>query len=143
MTLLLDTCVVSQLRKIQSGRAHRGVSEWAERIDSSSTYISCIALHELEIGVCRVERADTVAGHALRAWLETNVRPTFAGRILPVGEAVALQAAQLHVPDPRPTNDALIASTAIVHGMTLVTRNVRDFPGTMVSLFNPWEGHPL
>jgi predicted nucleic acid-binding protein len=86
-----------------------------------------------------MERRDAIQGAILRAWLRDQLLPAFAGRILPVDTAVALRAAQLQVPDPHPVQDGLIAATALVHGMTVVTRNVADFAPTGVALLNPWN----
>ncbi len=135
---LLDTNVVSELRKIKLGRTNRQVSRWAASAPVGAIFISVITLMELETGVRLVERRDTAQGALLRAWLNTQVIPGFAGRVLPVDAAVALRCAALHVPDPRPERDALIAATALVHGMTVVTRNVADFTSMGVALLNPW-----
>lgn len=78
----------------------------------------------------------------LRHWLDAQVRPLLAPRILPVTAEIALRCAQLSVPDPRPFRDGLIAATAWAHGLTVVTRSEADFPGTGVALFNLWHGHP-
>jgi predicted nucleic acid-binding protein len=137
--LLLDTNVVSELRKVRLGKADARVAKWADSTETSDLYLSVITVHELEIGVLRVERRDPVQGAALRAWLDNQVLPAFAGRILPVDTAVALRSATLHVPDPSPIRDGLIAGTALVHGMTVVTRNVADFASTGVLLLNPWD----
>lgn len=137
--LLLDTNVVSELRKVASGRAHPNVVVWNETVDPAETFISSVVLHELEIGVRLVEHNDPAAGKVLRNWLENTVLPTFSGRVLPLDEAAAVQAARWHVPDPKPINDAYIAATAFTRRMTLVTRNVRDFDGMGVALVNPWD----
>jgi predicted nucleic acid-binding protein len=136
---VLDTNVVSELRKIRLGRADAHVAQWADRVDAADLYLSAITVQELEIGVLLAERRDASQGALLRAWLQTHVLPAFAGRILPVDAAVAQRSAALHVPDPRPFRDSLIAATALVHGMVLVTRNVSDFQGCGVAVFNPWE----
>jgi predicted nucleic acid-binding protein len=136
---LLDTNVVSELRKLRSGQANPQVVRWAEDAEPSTLFLSVITVHELEIGVCLAERRDPHQVSILRAWLETQVMPTFANRILPVDTAVARRAARLHVPNPRPINDALIAATAWVHGATLITRNVEDFSGCAIQVFNPWQ----
>jgi toxin FitB len=137
---LLDTNVVSELRKISAGKADRYVARWADEVDLESLHISAITVLELEIGILQIERRDPGQGGMLRAWLETRVLPEFDGRILPVDTVVARRCARLHVPDPRVERDALIAATALVHGMTVVTRNVADFVATGVLLLNPWEG---
>ena len=137
--LLLDTNVVSELRKVASGRAHPNVVLWNETVDPAETFISSVVLHELEIGVRLVEHNDPPAGMVLRNWLENTVLTAFSGRILPLDEAAAVQAARWHVPDPKPINDAYIAATAFTRRMTLVTRNVRDFDGMGVALVNPWD----
>jgi len=137
--LLLDTNVVSELRKVASGKADPNVVVWNETVDPAETFISSVVLHELEIGVRLVEHNDAVAGKVLRNWLESTVLGTFSGRILPLDEAAAVQAAKWHVPNPRPINDAYIAAAAFTKRMTLVTRNVKDFEGMGVNLVNPWD----
>jgi toxin FitB len=138
MSYLLDTNVVSELRKIRAGKADLNVAAWAETVDVHSLYISAITAQELEIGILLAERRDPQQGAILRQWLDAHVVPAFAGRILPVDMAVALRSARLHVPDPRPVRDGLIAATALVHGMTIVTRNVTDFEPTGAQILNPW-----
>ena len=135
---LLDTHVVSELRKIHLGKADSHVADWADSIDAADLYLSAITIQELEIGVLLAERRDPTQGSVFRAWLDGHVLPAFTGRILAVDTAVAQRSARLHVPDPRPVRDALIAATALVHGMTVVTRNVADFEPTGVSILNPW-----
>lgn len=140
---LLDTNVVSELRKAKTGKADLQVIAWAQNVLPNSLFLSAISVLELETGILLIERRDAAQGKMLRQWLETQVLPTFAERILPVDTIVARQCATLHVPDPRSDRDALIAATALVHGMTVVTRNVDDFKPTGVALLNPWESHPL
>lgn len=135
---VLDTNVVSELRKIRLGKADGRVANWAESVDAADLYLSVITLQELEIGVLLVERRDPAQGAVFRAWLDSHVMPAFAGRILPIDMAVAQRSAKLHVPDPRPVRDGLIAATALVHGMTIVTRNLADFEPSGVQLLNPW-----
>ena len=135
---LLDTNVVSELRKVRSGRADRHVSDWANSVDASDLYLSAITIQELEIDVLLVERRDFSQGAMLRAWLNNYVLPAFDNRILAVDTSVAQRSAHLHVPDPRPVRDGLIAATALVHGMTVVTRNTADFATTGVNILNPW-----
>ena len=137
---LVDTNVVSELRKVRSGKAAAAVADWAAELPAARLFISVITLHELEHGVLLAERADPAQGRVLRAWLDESVPAAFADRILPVDEAVARRAAGLHVPAPAPFRDALIGATALVHGMTVATRNVRDFErfaGLVV--IDPWE----
>jgi len=136
---LLDTNVVSELRKIRLGKADASVANWADSVDATDLYLSAITVQELEIGVLLAERRDPSQGAVFRAWINGHVLPAFTGRILAVDTAVALRSARLHVPDPRPVRDGLIAATALVHGMTVVTRNVSDFEPTGVSTFNPWN----
>ena len=137
---LLDTNVVSELRKVRSGRADARVAAWAEGVPGVDLYTSVIVMQEIEIGVMLVERRDASQGAVLRRWYETIVLPGFADRILPVDLAVARCGAELHVPDPRPARDALILATALVHRLTAVTRNVADFDDAGVEVLNPWEG---
>jgi len=137
---ILDTNVVSELRKVRLGKADPGVAAWADSVDAVDLYISVITLQELEIGILLAERRDKAQGAVFRTWMDSHVLPAFSGRILPVDSAVALRSARLHVPDPRPIRDALIAATALVHGMTVVTRNVPDFAPTGAAVLNPWSG---
>ena len=139
---LLDTNVVSELRKIRAGKADPNVALWADSMEADDLYLSAITVMELETGVLRVERRDGATGTILRTWLEQHVLPAFEGRIFPVDTSVALRCARLHVPDPRSERDALIAATALVHGKTVVTRNVADFLPCGVPLLNPWEPQP-
>ena len=135
---LLDTHVVSELRKIRLGKADPQVADWADSVDAVDLYLSVITVQELEIGVLLAERRDPSQGAIFRAWLNSHVLPAFTGRILVVDTAVAQRSARLHVPDPRPVRDGLIAATALVHGMTVVTRNVADFAPTGAATLNPW-----
>jgi predicted nucleic acid-binding protein len=135
---LLDTNVVSEFRKIGGGKADRNVADWSAGLRPSDLYLSVITIHELEIGLRLITRRDAAQGAILRTWVESYVLKVFDGRILPVDTAIALRSAQLHVPDPFPLADGLIAATALVHGMTVVTRNVSDFAATGVTVLNPW-----
>jgi predicted nucleic acid-binding protein len=135
---ILDTNVVSELRKAKAGKADKNVTSWAANIPASQLYISAITILELELGVLQVERRDQAQGTILRSWLDGQVLPAFNNRVLVVDTVVALRCARLHVPDQRSERDALIAATALVHGMTVVTRNVADFVMTGVPVFNPW-----
>jgi toxin FitB len=139
MMFVLDTNVVSELRKVRLGKADANVAAWTERVDAADLFVSAITIMELELGVLSIERKDAIQGGMLRSWLEQQVLPEFSERTLPVDIAVAQRCAQLHVPDKRGERDALIAATALVHGMTVVTRNVADFQHTGVPLINPWE----
>ena len=135
---ILDTNVVSELRKAKAGKADANVVAWAAAQDPAALYLSAITLLELEMGVKLAERRDSAQGAILRAWMTNRVLPAFDGRVLPVDGPVALCCAGLHVPDPRSDRDALIAATGIVHAMPIVTRNVADFQPTGVKVINPW-----
>ena len=135
---LLDTNVVSELRKVGDGKADARVVAWISRHDAASFYISALTLMELEIGILRIERRDAEQGKRLRTWFDRHVLPEFQERTLPIDAAVALKCARLHVPDPRAERDALIAATAMVHGMTVVTGNRTDFEATSVAFVDPW-----
>lgn len=139
MMFVLDTDEVSELRKVRAGKADPNVAAWSESVDAAELFVSAITIMELELGVLSIERKDATQGALLRSWLEQHVLPEFSGRTLPIDTAVAQRCARLHVPDKRGERDALIAATAIVHGMTVVTRNVADFEATGVSILNPWE----
>jgi predicted nucleic acid-binding protein len=134
---LFDTNVISELRRTQ--RADPRVLAWAAGVSRFETFLSVLNLQELEIGVLRMERRDAVQGAALRDWLDNSIVPRFHGRILDVTDTIALRSAQIQVPDLREYRDALIAATAYVHGLTVVTRNVDDFKDAGVKVINPWE----
>ena len=142
MMYVLDTSVLSELRKVRLGKADANVTAWTESVDAADLFISAITIMELELGVLSIERKDATQGAMLRSWLEQLVLPEFSGRTLPIDTAVAQRCARLHVPDKRGERDALIAATALVHGMTVVTRNVADFKPTGVAIVNPWELSP-
>jgi hypothetical protein len=135
---VLDTNVISELRKAKSGRADPNVTVWAASVLPASLFVSAVTILELETGVLLVERRDPAQGAVLRTWLEQQVLTAFAGRVIAVDASVAQRCARLHVPDPRSERDALIAATALVHGMSVVTRNVADFESTGVTVINPW-----
>jgi len=143
MMYLLDTNVVSEMRKALPAQ-HRPskidwhVQEWVGSVSASELYLSVITLLELELGFLLLERRDPVQGAVIRSWVRGRVLESFSGRVLAVDVAIALRCASLHVPDPLEDRDALIAATALVYGMTLVTRNVSHFERTGVPILNPW-----
>lgn len=132
---VLDTHVVSELRRPE--KAGPNVLAWAWSVALADMFISALNLLELELGALSVEGNDMAQGRILRAWLDDRILPRFEGRILPVDAAVALRCARLHVPDTWAERDALIAATALVHAMTLATRNVADFSATGALILNP------
>jgi hypothetical protein len=113
---LLDTNVVTEMRKVRLGKADLHIADWADSIDAADLYLSAITVQEIEIGALLAERRDSSEGAIFRAWMNDHVLPAFTGRILTVDTAVALRSARLHVPDPHPVRDGLIAATALVHG---------------------------
>jgi predicted nucleic acid-binding protein len=133
---VLDTNVISELRhgKPQQSAAVRA---WAATVPASTLFMSAVTLLELEKGVLALERRTPPQGSALRTWL-IGVRTAFEGRILPFGDSAVVLCAAMHIPNPKPDRDAMIAATAAEHSMTLVTRNVADFEGTGVRVFNPF-----
>jgi toxin FitB len=134
---VLDTNVLSELRRPH--KANSRVLAWAASMPVSQFYLSVITVLELERGVLRMERVDPSQGKHLRVWLDAEVLPRFEGRVLAVDSVVAQRCARLHVPDPKSERDALIAATALVHSMTVVTRNTADFEPCGVALLNPWD----
>ena len=138
MSHLLDTNVISELRKPRN-LANNGVQDWVRSQAAETLFLSVISVLELEIGIARMERRDPQQGRELRSWLSERVLVAFADRIVPIDLAVAQRAAALHTPDPRPERDALIAATAKVHGLRIVTHNVKDFASMGVDVVNPWS----
>lgn len=136
---LLDTNVVSELRKAPSGRADANVISWAASVTTPMLFLSSISILEIEIGILQIERRDSVQGALLRDWLEGQVLTAFDGRIIAFDTAAARRCAALHVPDRRSDRDAMIAAIALVHGLRVVTRNSADFADTGAPLLNPWE----
>jgi hypothetical protein len=135
--LILDTNVLSELRKVPLGKANPNVMRWASGVEGGTLYLSVITIHELEIGILRLKPRNVVHSNVLRQWVDNHVIKTFDGRILPVDTSVARQCATFQTVKTRPWADAFIAATALVHGMAVITRNVRDFHGTGVPVLNP------
>ena len=133
---LLDTNVVSELRRPE--RADANVRAWASNSPAALHALSVVTVLELELGTLLMERRDAMQGAILRRWLEHEVLTPLSSRVLPIDIEIARVCASLHVPDPRPERDALIAATALVHGLTVVTRNTADFDSIGVALINPW-----
>ena len=136
---VLDTNVVSEMRKVERGAADRSFAAWSATVIPSGLYLSVVTIMELEQGVLRLERRDAVQARVLRAWLSESVMSAFALRILPIDVAISRRWAQLQVPDPRSYRDTLIGATAFVHGMSVVTRNVSDFLPLGVDVVDPWR----
>ncbi|MFK7918338.1 MAG: type II toxin-antitoxin system VapC family toxin [Ilumatobacter sp.] len=137
---VVDTNVVSELRKVRSGKANPGVATWAQSAPSASMFISAITIHELEHGVLLKERSNPTQGALLREWLDQSVMAAFENRVLAVDENVARSAAVFHVPDPAPFRDALIGATAAVHNMTVVSRDLKDFERfNDLDVLDPWS----
>jgi predicted nucleic acid-binding protein len=134
---LFDTNVVSAARRPE--RLPRHVARWLAQVPQSRTFISVVSLLEIEVGVRRLERTDPAQGAVLRRWKSMAVAEAFRGRTLPVDEAIAEACAGLHVPDPKPHLDALIAATAIIHRLIVVTGNVADFEPMGVAVVDPWR----
>lgn len=135
MRFLLDTNVVCETRK--GARANPGVVRWLADTAATSIWTSVLVLGELRRGIEPLRRRDPRAAEPLDRWLGDH-RAVQAERVLPIDEAVAERWGRLNLPDPVPTVDGLLAATALVHGMTLVTRNARDVVRTGVTLINPF-----
>lgn len=136
---LVDTNIVSELRRAKSPGVNQGVLAWPKSVSTPSLFLSVITILDLEKGVLGLACRGPAQAAILRRWLDGNVLAAFSGRILAIDTAVARRCGTLHVPDPRSDRDALIAATALVHEMTVVTRNVADFQPLGVETLNPWD----
>lgn len=136
---VLDTNVISELRKKSIGRAAPSVVAWADLAPPETRYVCAITIMELEIGILPLERKDHPQAAIFRDWLSNQVIPSFSGRILPIDETAATLCARMMYPKTRPLRDALIAATAQARNFTLVTRNTKDFQDLPIRVLNPWE----
>jgi predicted nucleic acid-binding protein len=136
VSFLLDTNVLAELRK---PRPHPAVVAWYEGVVEDELFLSVLVVGEIQQGVTRLRRKDARRAAAYEAWLG-KLRREFADRVLPVSQDVALEWGRLSAGDPLPVIDTLLAATAVVHGLTVVTRNVADFEPTGVPVLNPFAG---
>ena len=136
---LLNTNIISELKKLDSGKIHPQVQRWAYSINLMQTKISVVSIIEIRTGILSLARKDQAQAASLDNWFTNRLLPAYRTRTLSVDTEVALICAQLHIPAKRPINDAYIAATAIAHNLTPVTRNVRDFQGLPLMLENPFE----
>ncbi len=138
MSYLLDTKVISELRKRERG--HPGVVRWAASVDPQELHTSVLVIGEIRRGIELKRRADAVQAAALTVWLD-KLRAGLGARILPIDERIAEAWGRLGMPNPLPVIDGLIAATAIVHGLTVVMRNVADLARTGVTVLDPFASH--
>ena len=136
---LLDTNIISELKKLDSGKIHPQVQRWAYSINLMQTKISVVSIIEIRTGILSLTRKDQAQAASLDNWFTNRLLPAYRTKTLPVDTKVALIYAQLNVPNKRPINDAYIAATAIAHKLKLVTRNIQDFQGMPITLENPFE----
>lgn len=135
ITFLLDTNVVSATRHT---RVDPRVDSFLKLLNPSDLAISVMTLGELRKGLANKHRTSPSGAFALGRWMD-EIEASFAGRILIIDLEIAKVWADLSLGRTRPVVDTLLAATAIVHNLTLVTRNIRDFEGLPVQLFNPWH----
>jgi hypothetical protein len=136
---IVDTNVISELRKTKSGRAEKAVVEWAQSVPPNSIFLSVIGVYEIKFGILKLASRNPSEAQRLDDWLSHTIVPSFTDRILPLDEAIAILLAGMMAPKTRPYRDAIIAATAQHHGYAVVTRNVRDFAELPVRVINPWD----
>lgn len=136
---LLDTNVVSEIRKVKKNKADKNVVAWLSSVPKESFYTNAVVLMEIERGTLQIERKDPKQAAMLKDWYQTAVKSMFYERVLPIDEATASICATLHLPDLAPENDAWIASSAIQYDLTLITRNTKDFDHSNLRVFNPFN----
>jgi predicted nucleic acid-binding protein len=136
---LVDTNIISEMRRLETGTANPGVQRWSDSVTRNQLFLSVVTIYELEIGVLRLMRNDLRQATVLEGWLHLQVLPAFTSRTLHIDTEIMLRCAPLHAPKTQAYRDSLIAATALVHGMTVVTRNVKDFAPMGVTVLNPWE----
>jgi predicted nucleic acid-binding protein len=139
LSYLIDTNVISELRK--RNRCNANVSAWFARIAAEDLFLSVLTVGEIRRGIENIRRRDSSSASALEVWC-SKLLADHSGRILPVTGPIAEEWGRLNVPDPLPAIDGLLAATAKVHGLTLVTRNVADIEATGVPVINPFEPMP-
>lgn len=136
MSYLLDTNVLSELRK--GPRADAGVAAWADGVPDDELFLSVLVVGEVCQGIERIRRRDRASAHALERWLSA-LRLAYASRILAVDREVAERWGRIAAARSMPVVDALLVATALTHGLTLVTRNVRDVSESGVDILNPFS----
>jgi toxin FitB len=137
--LLLDTNVISELRKVRHKRTDPNFAAWARDLHWADLYLSAITIYEIELGISHLVEYDKPQSSILRGWFEKHVLERFEHRILPVTTEIALHAAKLQRSRTRATEDTLIAATAQINSMKLATRNIQDFNDAGIEIINPWE----
>lgn len=135
---LLDTNIISELRKLEKGRADPNVAKWFQQVDLQQAYLSVITLFEIKVGILQLIRHDAQQAAILQSWFENTLLPNFENRILPLDQKVVMTCAELHVPDKKPLNDSYLAATAKSHHFKMVTRNLKDFQHSGVEIINPF-----
>lgn len=138
---LLDTNIVSELRKMEKGKADPNVLKWFEQVNLAHAYLSVITLFEIKLGILQLQRKDAPQAFLLQEWVEKVLLPNFEHRILPLDLPIMLCCAELHIPNKKALNDSYLAATAKVHRFKMVTRNIKDFEACGIELINPFLSH--